>query len=106
MQLSWVIPKNKMITKRWVVMTVVKKESKAELMLQPVRFRILQCLLSGRQRTAQEIGLELVDVPPATLYRFVVASAGYPMRSAAFGIGALGWWIAYLLRIPVGLALK
>lgn len=47
----------------------MKKESKAELMLHPVRFRIIQCLLNGRQRTVQDIGEELTDVPQATLYR-------------------------------------
>jgi predicted ArsR family transcriptional regulator len=51
------------------VVIIMQKESKAELMLHPVRFRIVQSLLGGRQRTAQEIGEELADVPQATLYR-------------------------------------
>lgn len=48
-----------------------KEESKAELMLHPVRFRIMQSLLSGQRLTAQEIGRILEDVPQATLYRHI-----------------------------------
>jgi hypothetical protein len=40
------------------------------------------------------------------LYWLVFREAGFPMHWAAFGIGAFGWWIAYLLRIPITLALK
>jgi DNA-binding transcriptional ArsR family regulator len=47
----------------------VKKESKADLMLHPVRFRIVQCLLGGKERTVQELSLDLPDIPHATLYR-------------------------------------
>jgi DNA-binding transcriptional ArsR family regulator len=43
-------------------------ESKAELVLHPVRLRIIQALL-GRRLTPREIALLLPDVPPATLYR-------------------------------------
>ncbi|MCM2534791.1 helix-turn-helix domain-containing protein [Neobacillus pocheonensis] len=47
----------------------MKKESKADLMLHPVRFRIVQCLLGGKERTVQEISSDLSDIPQATLYR-------------------------------------
>ncbi|MCM2534792.1 YhfC family glutamic-type intramembrane protease [Neobacillus pocheonensis] len=30
---------------------------------------------------------------------------GHPMLWAAFGLGVLGWWIAYLLRAPISLVL-
>lgn len=40
------------------------------------------------------------------LYWLVFRGAGFPMGWAAFGIGALGWWVAYLLRLPIILLLK
>nr|WP_277613932.1 helix-turn-helix domain-containing protein [Neobacillus muris] len=49
----------------------MKKESKADLMLHPVRFRIVQCLLGGEERTVQEISSALSDIPQATLYRHI-----------------------------------
>ena len=42
--------------------------TKAELVLHPVRMRIVQAT-AGRQVTAQALGALLPDVPPATLYR-------------------------------------
>jgi DNA-binding transcriptional ArsR family regulator len=44
-------------------------QSKLDLMLHPVRMRIIQLLLGGRCMTAQELAEALGDVPPATLYR-------------------------------------
>ncbi|WP_251551255.1 hypothetical protein [Neobacillus muris] len=31
--------------------------------------------------------------------------SGYPMIWTSFGLGILGWWIAYLLRIPISMVL-
>ncbi|MCM3669401.1 helix-turn-helix domain-containing protein [Mesobacillus maritimus] len=45
------------------------KESKADLILHPVRMRIVQTLINGKTLTAQEIGERLKDIPQATLYR-------------------------------------
>ncbi|MFT4413958.1 helix-turn-helix domain-containing protein [Fredinandcohnia humi] len=45
------------------------KESKANLILHPVRMRIAQTLLNGRRLTVQQIGEKLGDIPQATLYR-------------------------------------
>lgn len=46
--------------------------SRAEVILHPVRIRIIQHLtggIDGRKMTAQQIGSELPDVPTASLYR-------------------------------------
>ncbi|MCG2624450.1 helix-turn-helix domain-containing protein [Arthrobacter sp. I2-34] len=50
----------------------------ADLILHPVRLRIIQALLGGRQLTTAEIAAELPDVAAATLYRHVgtLAKAG------------------------------
>ena len=45
------------------------KESKADLLLHPVRLRIIQTFVPAKRLTTQAIGLALPDVPPATLYR-------------------------------------
>ena len=45
-------------------------EKQIDLMLHPIRLRILVAL-SGRQMTAGQIAAELGDVPPATLYRHI-----------------------------------
>lgn len=45
------------------------KETKADLILHPVRMKILQTLASGRRKTVQQIGEQLTEVPQATLYR-------------------------------------
>lgn len=43
----------------------------ADLLLHPVRLRIVQAFLGGRQLTTAELRTALGDVPPATLYRHV-----------------------------------
>ncbi|GIP37244.1 transcriptional regulator [Paenibacillus sp. J31TS4] len=45
------------------------KESTSDLILHPVRLRILLALAGGKKLTAQEIGTRLANVPQATLYR-------------------------------------
>ena len=47
----------------------------AELLLHPVRLRIVQCFLADRALTTTELRAELPDVPAATLYRQVAALA-------------------------------
>lgn len=42
---------------------------KADLLLHPIRIRIVQSLYGGKQLTTQQIAEELSDVPQATLYR-------------------------------------
>lgn len=44
---------------------------KSDLLLHPVRMRIVQCLLGNRELTTADLRGELPDVPPATLYRQV-----------------------------------
>jgi hypothetical protein len=50
----------------------------ADLLLHPVRLRILQAFLGDRALTTSELGRELADVPAASLYRQVarLVSAG------------------------------
>jgi DNA-binding transcriptional ArsR family regulator len=48
----------------------------AELLLHPVRLRIVQAFLGDRSLTTAELLDELPDVPPATLYRHVATLAG------------------------------
>src|SRR5687767_9335525 len=43
----------------------------ADLLLHPVRLRVLQALLDGRALTTAQIGAHLPDVATATLYRHV-----------------------------------
>lgn len=43
----------------------------ADLLLHPVRLRIVQCLLGGRTLTTAGLREEMPDVAPATLYRQV-----------------------------------
>jgi DNA-binding transcriptional ArsR family regulator len=43
----------------------------ADLLLHPVRLRILQTFLGDRALTTSELRAELPDVPPASLYRHV-----------------------------------
>jgi DNA-binding transcriptional ArsR family regulator len=49
-----------------------------DLLLHPVRIRIIQALAGGRHLSPGELADELVDVPPATLYRHIntLADAG------------------------------
>ncbi len=48
-----------------------ERRSSAELLLHPVRLRIVQALLGGRRLTTADLAEELPEVPPATLYRQV-----------------------------------
>ncbi|MGY1680081.1 helix-turn-helix domain-containing protein [Geodermatophilus sp. SYSU D01176] len=50
----------------------------ADLLLHPVRLRIVQAFLGDRTLTTADLRTELADVPPATLYRHVgvLAEAG------------------------------
>lgn len=41
----------------------------ADLLIHPVRIRIIQALLGGRELTTADLRTELQDVPTATLYR-------------------------------------
>jgi DNA-binding transcriptional ArsR family regulator len=43
----------------------------ADLLLHPVRLRIVQTFLGGRTLTTKELATEINDVPPASLYRQV-----------------------------------
>ena len=43
----------------------------AELLLHPVRLRIVQAFLGDRALTTSQLSAELADVPPASLYRQV-----------------------------------
>jgi DNA-binding transcriptional ArsR family regulator len=47
----------------------------ADLLLHPVRLRIVQCLLGDRSRTTSQLRDDLPDVAPATLYRHVATLA-------------------------------
>lgn len=47
----------------------------ADLILHPVRLRIVRAFLSGRPLTTSALGAELADVPPASLYRHVARLA-------------------------------
>ena len=44
-------------------------ESKADLILHPIRMRIIQSFAMGGQRTTQQLLKELEDIPQATMYR-------------------------------------
>lgn len=47
----------------------MKQESKADILLHPVRIRIIQALINKRELTVQQIGERLADIPQASLYR-------------------------------------
>lgn len=53
-------------------------ESKADVLLHPVRLRIAQVLAQGRPLTPQQLGEAMPDVPQASLYRHLqkLAEAG------------------------------
>ncbi|MCI4062870.1 helix-turn-helix domain-containing protein [Micromonospora sp. R77] len=55
----------------------------AELLLHPVRLRIVQAFLGGRTLTTSELRAELPDVPTATLYRQVATLAGHDVLRLA-----------------------
>ncbi|MGM0875293.1 MAG: helix-turn-helix domain-containing protein [Bacillota bacterium] len=44
-------------------------DSKAKLILHPIRMKIVQTLIGGRELNVQQIAQKLTDVPQATLYR-------------------------------------
>lgn len=46
-------------------------EKKAEVILHPVRMRIIQCLVSRKRMTPYQLQEEMPEVPQATLYRHV-----------------------------------
>jgi DNA-binding transcriptional ArsR family regulator len=46
-----------------------------DLLLHPVRLRILRTLLDGRPATTAQLRERLPDIPPATMYRHVAALA-------------------------------
>lgn len=54
-------------------------DSRADVLLHPVRLRIAQALLSGDPQTVQQLGRKLVDVPQASLYRHLnqLVAAGF-----------------------------
>ena len=43
----------------------------ADLLLHPVRLRIVQAFLGDRALTTSDLAAELADIPPASLYRHV-----------------------------------
>ncbi len=49
----------------------IGRVASADLLLHPVRLRIVQCLLGDRHRTTGQLREDLPDVAPATLYRHV-----------------------------------
>ena len=53
------------------------KNTKADLVLHPIRIRILMAL-AGEHRTSQQLADNLRDIPQATLYRHIarLAKAG------------------------------
>ena len=55
------------------------KDSKADLILHPVRIRIIQTLAGKERLTAQQMSEALPDVPQASLYRHIkkLADAGF-----------------------------
>jgi DNA-binding transcriptional ArsR family regulator len=59
-------------------MRTVRPVATADLLLHPVRLRIVQAFLGGRELTTTELGADLDDVPSASLYRHVglLADAG------------------------------
>jgi DNA-binding transcriptional ArsR family regulator len=44
-------------------------QSKADLILHPIRMRIIQTLITGGNRTTQQLAEQLANVPQATMYR-------------------------------------
>ena len=49
--------------------------SSADLLLHPIRLRIIQTFLGDRQLTTSQLHVEIADVAPATLYRQVATLA-------------------------------
>jgi DNA-binding HxlR family transcriptional regulator len=44
-------------------------ESKSDLILHPIRMRIIQSLINGGRKTTQQIAERMPDIPQATMYR-------------------------------------
>lgn len=55
----------------------------ADLLLHPVRLRIVQAFLGDRALTTADLRRELPDIPPASLYRHVSKLAGAGVLSVA-----------------------
>src|SRR6185312_3636275 len=64
-------------------MRTVTRMVTAELLLHPVRLRVVQALLGDRVLTTGELHAELPDVPTASLYRHVALLAGAGMLEVA-----------------------
>ena len=54
-----------------------------DVLLHPIRLRIVRALAAAREATVQEIADALPDVPPATLYRHVNKLAGAGLIATA-----------------------
>lgn len=74
------------------------KESKVDVILHPVRMRIIQTLINGRKLTVQQISGKLPDISQATLYRHlklllnakvIEVVEEYPVRGAIEKVYAL-----------------
>src|ERR1035437_9002387 len=65
--------------------------AKADLLLHPIRLRIIQAFLGDRALTTSQLAAELPDVPPGSLYRHVglLVSAGVLGVAAAQGDAAM-----------------
>lgn len=44
-------------------------QPKADLILHPIRMRIIQSLITSKRRTTQQLAEQLVNIPQATMYR-------------------------------------
>jgi hypothetical protein len=58
--------------------------AKADLLLHPIRLRIIQSFLGDRALTTSQLAAELSDVPPGSLYRHV----GLLLRSGVLAVVA------------------
>jgi DNA-binding transcriptional ArsR family regulator len=58
-------------TMRIIAATLGVVTDSADLLLHPVRLRILQAFLGDRALTTSQLSAELSDIPPASLYRHV-----------------------------------
>jgi hypothetical protein len=77
----------------------------ADLLLHPVRLRIVQAFLGGRPLTTAQLSSELSDIPPASLYRHVarlVRAGVLQVMSERKVRGALER--TYTLRLPAAAA--
>jgi DNA-binding transcriptional ArsR family regulator len=77
----------------------------ADLLLHPVRLRIVQAFLRGRPLTTAQLSSELSDIPPASLYRHVARLVRVGVLEAVSERkvrGALER--TYTLRLPAAVA--